>query len=549
MARFGWLDNVLFNQTPDLRIAARAFGGVEDTDGGFIFREAEVAQQAANLLGITFDLPNWLQAGRSTKLKEHKDGRLIVEIKHEDRDIVTPEMSAWLIKKGNWQRIFNIYNTQLIEPEVNNYDDIIRHLVNEGNEDCGWVIKSEGAWVQEPYLHVKTYLQSLSLPPKEVVKLLGSSINRCWRLVNLPFQDEYLGDRQWNRSAAQFRFAPSDTTTKLFYPTWDLLLDHIGQALDSAIKEHPWAQENHVLTGADYLKCWISSLFKFPTEPLPYLFLWGPQNSGKSIFHEALELLVTAGVVRADTTLTNNQTFNAELENAVLCVIEETDLKRNKVAYNRIKDWVVSRRISIHRKGSTPYMLTNTSHWVHCSNDLEACPVFPGDSRITMIYVPPLDKIVPKRELVPKLSKEAPDFLAYLLNLDLPFAQDRLSVPVIETEDKIAVAQSNRTHLEEWLEDCCHYAPGECIKYADLYEAFKEWLEPNLLHEWSMIRFGKELPKNKFPKGRSTKDAQWMVGNISFAAKQPTNSIYKVVGDKLVLFKENTDASESSKTG
>ena len=56
-----------------------------------------------------------------------------------------------------------------------------------------------------------------------------------------------------------------------------------------------------VLTGADYLKCWIAALFQEPMEPLPYLFLYSQeQNTGKSILHEALSLLLTRGVVRAE---------------------------------------------------------------------------------------------------------------------------------------------------------------------------------------------------------------------------------------------------------
>lgn len=530
----GWTQ-CYFNQAPDLRSAARAFGGVEDTDGAYVFREAEVANQASSLLGATLELPNWLMSGRQTKLKQHKDGRIIVEIKHEPSDITTPEMANWLIKKGTWQRIYNIKNSDVGEPETGNYDDIVRHLVTESGEDAGWVIKNEGSWISEPYVHVKIFLQGLGIVQKETTQILGSCINKCWRLVNRPFQDEYIGDRQWNRSAAQLRYAPSDPTGRLHYPTWLLILNHVGQSLDNIIKQNPWAKMNHVLTGADYLKCWLSSMFKEPTEPLPYLFLYGPQASGKSIFHEAIELLVTSGVVRADAALINQSGFNAEIENGVLCVVEETDMQKNKVAYNRIKDFVTSRKVSIHRKGQTPYSITNTSHWIHCSNELNACPVFPGDSRITMLYVPELKNHIPKKELIPRLEKEAPDFLSVLLNLEIPYSHDRLNIPVIETEDKKSAQEANRTLLEEWLDDHCFYSPGHWVKYADLYAAFKEWTDPNYHFEWSMVRFGKELPKHKFPKGRNPKDAQWYIGNISLEAAEDTGKIYKLEGDKLIL--------------
>lgn len=532
--RNGWT-KCFFNREPNLNIAAKAFGGIEDTDGGFIFKEAEIANQAANLIGVHFELPSWLRAGRETKLKLHKDGRLLVNIKHEASDVPDESLSSWLIKKGYWQKIFNSKTPTKEEVEVGNYDDMVRHLITEGNNDAGWVIRADNKWVEEPLTHVKNYLQGNGLAHKETIELVGSCISRPWRLVNRPFQDEYLSDRQWNRNAARLRFAPATYNEDLQFDTWKLILEHIGKDLDAIISEHPWAKANNIRTGADYLLCWLASLFKEPLEPLPYLFLWGGQNAGKSIFHEAIELLITNGVMRVDSAIVNQSGFNAELEKTVLCVIEELDLRSNRSAYNKIKDWTVSRKILIHPKGLTPYMTTNSTHFVHCANDVDACPVFPGDSRITMIHVADLSDVIPKREIIPRLEKEAPNFLAKLLNLEIPYAKDRLNIPVIETEDKRSVQQANRSFLEEWLEDHCYHSPGYWIKYSDLYDSFKEWLDPNHIYEWSIIRFGKEIPKHKFPKGRNTADAQWYIGNISFEPKEPNGKIYVVHGDKLYL--------------
>jgi len=532
--RNGWT-KCFFNKDPDLNIASKAFGGIEDTDGGFIFKEAEVATQAANLLGVHFELPVWLRSGRETKLKLHKDGRLLVCIKHEAHDVPDDTLNSWLIKKGYWQKIFNSKSPSKEEVEVGNYDDLVRHLITESGEDCGWVIRADNTWVHEPLIHVKNFLQGNGLAHKETVELIGSCISRPWRLVNRPFADEYLSDRRWNRKAARLRYAPAIYNDDLNFETWKLILNHIGKDLDPIIQEHPWAKTNNVLTGADYLICWLASMFKEPLEPLPYLFLWGSQNAGKSILHEAIELLITGGVMRADAALINQSGFNAEIEKAVLCVIEETDLKRNKTAYNRIKDWVTSRKIAIHKKGQTPYMAINTTHFIHASNDLDSCPVFPGDSRITMIHVGDLMNIIPKREIIPRLEKEAPNFLAKLLNLEIPYAQDRLNIPVIETEAKRSVQQSNRTLLEEWLEDFCHYAPGHWIKYSKLYDSYKEWLDPNDIYDWSIVRFGKELPKHKFPKGRNPADAQWYIGNISFEPQPENGKKFVLHGDKLHL--------------
>ena len=75
--------------------------------------------------------------------------------------------------------------------------------------------------------------------------------------------------------------------------------------------------------------------------------------------------------------------------------------------------------INIHKKREQAILVPNKTKWVHCANSHLACPIFPGDTRITMIYVPGLDPIelIPKRELLPMLIKEAPDFLADILRL------------------------------------------------------------------------------------------------------------------------------------
>ena len=38
-----------------------------------------------------------------------------------------------------------------------------------------------------------------------------------------------------------------------------------------------------------------------------------------------------------------------------------------------------------------PYSAVNTTHWIQCTNDQNSLKVFPGDTRITMMYVAPLD--------------------------------------------------------------------------------------------------------------------------------------------------------------
>lgn len=513
-----------FNVEPDLELAARAKGGIEDTDRAFVFPEAIVAVEVASTLGATITLPNTAM-GRQTRMKEHKDGRLIVEVKKEETDN-GGEYQGWLPKNKKWVRIFDVEARRKLEPEGENFDDTLRHLITESNTNFGFVVDVEGKWIIEPLNNVKLTLLAAGYSESKAKQIIGACVKRPFTIVNRPFQPEYLGNRIWNRDAAQLKYKPT-TRDNLNYPTWKIILNHCGSGLNDAIKENNWCVNNGIVSGADYLKCWCASILQNPTESLPYLFFWGPENSGKSIFHEAFKLLLTSGYTRADQALINPQGFNAELEHAVLCAVEETDLRQNKQAVNRIKDWVTGIDLSIHKKGQTPFHTANCTHWCQFSNIVEACPVNFGDTRITMLYVKPLEKIIPKRVLIQKLIKEAPDFIAELLNIDLPESDDRLGIKVISTVEKDIITEESDNPIINFLQDSTSVAPGYLVSIETLFGHF---IKETMTEGYPKRRFIKEIVSTrKYPKGRINKEiakmtggetGHWYIGNITIS-KEP----------------------------
>lgn len=513
----GWT-TCYFNRDPDLRTASSAHDGLENEKGHFVFPDAEQGQKAALMLGFNLELPPFARS-RQLTLRPGKDNRIIAQMDAVPSLDKADQLKGWIQEKKKWTRVFYYKGPAAVETESGSYDDIIRHLITQQGEDYGWTIKTEDGWLVEPLVHARIFLQTLGLQPKEVLGVLGSSIAKCWTIVNRPFEPEYPGDRIWNRKSAQLAFVPSADRDNLNYSHFLKILDHCGKSLDEKIKENPWAKANGIQTGSDYLKCWIASLLQFPKEPLPYLFFYGPQNSGKSIFHEMLELLITGGVVRADTALVSKSGFNGELENAVLCVVEETDLRADKQAYSRIKDWVTATKLPVHAKRETPYTVVNTTHWCQFANHIEACPAFPGDTRITMIEVGPLETIIPKTHLLSELRKEAPDFLAEILNMEVPPTNDRLNVPIIITSDKVAAMSNNRTALQVFLDENVHCVPGKYLLYGEVYNKFIESLDPGAVHTWTKHKFGKELPK-PYIKGRSPQNNQVLIGNASWEPRQ-----------------------------
>jgi hypothetical protein len=97
-----------FNRTPDLAIAARALGGMEDSDknGEYIFTEAAKAFEVADVLGQKITNMEKMM-DREVRLKAAKDGRLVVEIKRDDKKD-SEKMAGWINKKDKWVRIFVI---------------------------------------------------------------------------------------------------------------------------------------------------------------------------------------------------------------------------------------------------------------------------------------------------------------------------------------------------------------------------------------------------------------------------------------------------------
>ena len=490
----GWT-TCYFNRSLDLKTACTLLGGIEKEEGGYVFSLAENAIKAARSLGQELQINDTLATDRKVTLKPHKDGRLIVEIERKKTD---PSLPGWDEKRTKYVKIFTVKAGPENEDDVTEYDGIIRALETTAIEHAGWVAKKSKEWVRQPVGNIKMLLQSLGNPKTDAEEIMGTAIGRGWRLVNLPFREEYPGGRQWNIDAPQFRFQPVDLPDDEAprHPHWDLILDHIGLELTPALRDLPWATEDNIRTGADYLRRWIACSFRDPFQPTPYLFMFGPENSGKSIFYEALQLLVTKGVVKADRPLTGRDGFNGELAGAIICAVEEVDISKCPGAHARIKEWVTGRTLSIRKMRHDSFEQPNMTHWVQTANPRHNCPIFPGDTRITMIYVPDLlpDQEIAKTILLMKLEDEAPHFMHTLMSLDLPPVRGRLRLPVVTTTSKLSAEEQNRTSLEQFIATCCERTPEQHTLFSDFYDRFQQWLLAEEKPAWPKNRVSKDLP-------------------------------------------------------
>ncbi|MGD0901174.1 MAG: DUF5906 domain-containing protein [Thermoguttaceae bacterium] len=278
------------------------------------------------------------------------------------------------------------------------------------------------------------------------------------------------------------------------HPHWDMIFAHIGHELTPMLRELPWAVEANIRTGADYLRAWVACAFRDPFQPLPYLFLFGPEKSGKSIFYESLGRLVTKGVVQAKRALTSE--FNGELSGAIICAVEEVDISKSPGAHAKLKEYSTGRTILIRKMRHDSFEQPNATHWVQTANSRGNCPVFPGDTRITAVYVSDLleEQRIAKPKMEPLLDQEAPHFLHTIMHMDLPPILDRLRLPVVTTASKLSAEEANQNELEQFIAQCCDRTPGKHALFAEFYDRFQQWLPADEKHAWSSRRVSGELP-------------------------------------------------------
>lgn len=507
----GWT-RCFLNRKPDFNIACQMYSGMESSKG-MEFHKGYDANSALVAMGLVDAIPpgayDRLVRMSCEKMPGSVLSRIKIEIERTKEERPGNDFKDWIARPKYWERTFSAA-LPLDIVEIQNYDDIIRHTISEGMDAIGWKtnIDNQG-WVTQPAENARLILAAQGHKPADSTFILGNCVTQPWKMVTKPFQPEYPGGREWNVNAPQLRHTPTQKDEPQ-HPHWDLILRHIGTNL--YLGDNKWCVKNNIVKGEEYLLLWLASVIQKPHTPLPYLFLFGPQNCGKTILHEAANLLVTRGVQRADKAIEDK--FNAEIEGAIICVIEETDLSRSKQAYNKIKDYVTSIMIQIRKMYECAYLARNTTHWIQTANEREACPVQFGDSRITVVRVDSLvdNSEIPRDKLLVRLELEAADFTQTLLSVELPEPDGRLGIPVIETGDKTEAMELAKSPVEQFITNEMTECIGNLIEFDALYGRFTTWVGNS--GAWNKNAFSRQWPSSVYPKGK--KNLITYVGNVRF---------------------------------
>jgi len=525
-----------FNYPATLRQICCSCGGFEAPDGkgGYMFSLVEEIANALKLLSSNIEIPRGVSDsdGRQFVIRPRDDGKIILVIgkTRGDKPVDFPRYAK--TSKG-WERVVDdavkTTDKEIEDAEMWSELDNQFRALKVGSRFEEWVLRDEeGDWITHPRENVKLFLVSEGHTKNDVI--FGQAIFKCWKLVNRPFESEYPGGREWNRNATQFLYTPIELQEgeHAVHPTWNRLMRHCGIELDQLIPNLPWCKEWGIENGGDYLTAWVACMFQNPYGKLPYLFFYGPQNSGKSSFHEALALLVTKGVCKADRALTSKSGYNGELTNAILGVVDEVDISKTGgiEAYNKLKEWVTGETLSVHAKYKQVEEVRSTLHLVQMANSRASLPVFPGDTRITAMNVPSLEEEIPRDKFRELLKREAPHFMRTLLDFEIPEATSRIMLPIIETQGKYDAAAVNNNPLDDFIDNNCYAIPGRSIALKEFKEAFFKTLEEYQETEWKNDREIVRILSERFPVGRGRGNVQ-VVGNISFQECEPMTPFTK----------------------
>lgn len=525
----GWTQ-IDYNRLPTFDVACNTHEGTETEKDGYVFHDLSAANKMLISLGCEYTIPKILEL-RPISVKQKGLEQKVVLLVEYAEDLSRYGWTKKTAKK--WQKVLNVRVAKQIVG-ADNYDHVIRKLTTESGVSAGWVVKADGKWTREADKDVARVLTTFGLKTTEAQVVMGTSVMKPFTVVRRPFEPEYLGGRIWNKDAPQLNFEPSQRD-HLNHPTWDSIFEHIGKSLTPFVRRESWCMENNIMTGADYLRCWVASLLQHPSSPLPYLFIYGlTQGTGKSTFWESIDLLFSPGVTRAEHALKNQSGFNGELEGSLLCIVEEE--KINEKSLDKIKSWVTSKELSIRRMYQEVYTVPNFTHWIQCANPAEACPIFDGDTRITMINVretPPTD--IPRNKLQTLLKKEAPDVLAMLLRLEIPEHDSRLRIPIITTDDKYMQQESKGSEMDLFLRDNFRYEAGDSFawdKFVNLFNASR------LEAAWDERKVLAALNLEKHPvgiyRGTNTKH----IGNLTVKGSDYKSNDYRYISVNKFLEKE-----------
>jgi len=156
------------------------------------------------------------------------------------------------------------------------------------------------------------------------------------------------------------------------------------------------------------------------------------------------------------------------------------------------------------------------------------------------IRIIPFSVTIPEEErnpkLVDKLAEELPGILNWALEGYQKWRQEGRLVPPSAVRKATAAYRSDQDFLHEFLSEKCEECLNEKIPATLLYEMYCEWCDDNRIEKLSQQKFGRQLTKRGFTRGRISGGKNCWKG---LRIRQAVNDLNEVND-----YSENFDESE-----
>lgn len=514
-----------FNQgVPPHKIIVRMGGEYIAEKKHYEFDDHEMVMKCCDVLGNR--VPLKLLEGREYAIGI--TGRGCVVKCYCENDEKPGECDGWQRVRGYFKKVLTRLEELDVDSILTHVDQVCRFTVRDGKSH-GWVSNTAAGWTECSESEAKRITRH-NVGGQEATLFMDIAAAYPWTMTSEPFKPEVLPGRKWNRGAAQL--VAQCATRSGPHPHWDKMLAHIGQSWDDPIAADPFMQKYGIFDGADYLRAWIACTIRHPESPLPYIFLVGPQNTGKSLCHEVLRECIVDGVVHGGPALVSAAAFNGELEGKVLAAIDELDLSEHKHVAARVKAWTNSTYFTVHRKGHQPYDIRNYLHFMQSANEIHALPIEQGDTRVAVGWVPRFTGVeIPKEVFIQNCIDELPNFLYTLGTMRLPPTVGRTRLPVVSTEIKEEILDSTTPPVLEFIRENYFPIDGQYVPLKEAYDAYSTWAgnrndKPVSLNEFKM-QLAHKFPVYKGPRGRT-----YSIGNLSIDKNATVKEPFSMSGNK-----------------
>jgi len=497
-----------WNRRSDLESAAAEFDGLPHR-GGFVFPRFELAQSAIALIlpGVTLPKPTDVIAARQVhvNIRSDRDGTFLVcKIKKETNDV----FEGWIEAGRFWVREIpadGVATNHVTEDRVT--EDVlwvVQPATGTGFNPVGWAVKIPEGWEWTSKDELLTDLMGKKI--KNPQAFIAKAKQKRFHLEYVPFKPARY-DNKLNMGC-QYACKPADRSGPI--PMTRRVLAHIGRSLNGPVLRDEWCRANGISNGVEFLIVVIANWLKRPELKSPLLFLFGPENCGKSTLHDLASYLI--GSIADVDKIIDGDRFDDHLAGAVVAVIDEPDASEQKFRA-KIRKWITEDFMRVNGKYRKQVVVPNYLHWIQMANDMSYAPAGPKDTRVVYLEVPLPENPMDRDDLKADLKREAPFFLRHCLDLKLPKPVGRFSVPVIVTEAKQRALQIQKTVLDSFIDERCEFVPPvndvsqSQIPSVEFDTTFADYVREQGQEPWSARKVHAEMTKRnmKYDTGRANK--------------------------------------------